>query len=130
MTSVVMGTWLTFAPCKPQDREYLAHLMESVEDIPAATIMAGMPWHGNIWRIPRGSRSRAEGCHDVGGLVGHCAVRYWAMGPKSEMSEPIPKRLMHSSSETMAAGALDSPLRAPFCTDARRTAGPRALSQV
>ena len=27
-------------PRDPQDREYLAHLMESVEDIPAATIRA------------------------------------------------------------------------------------------
>src|ERR671939_1800236 len=37
VTSVVMGNCgLTFAPCKPQDREYLAQMMESVEDIPAA----------------------------------------------------------------------------------------------
>ena len=45
VTSVVMGNCgVTFAPCKPEDREYLAHLMESVEDVPAKTILAGMPW--------------------------------------------------------------------------------------
>src|SRR5260221_9455603 len=45
VTSVVMGNCgVTFAPCRPQDREYLAHLMESVEVIPAQSIMAGMPW--------------------------------------------------------------------------------------
>ena len=36
VTSVVMGNCgVTFAPCKPEDREFLARLMESVEDIPA-----------------------------------------------------------------------------------------------
>ncbi len=46
VTSVVMGNCgVTFAPCKPEDREYLARLMESVEDIPAASIMEGLPWN-------------------------------------------------------------------------------------
>jgi N-acyl-D-aspartate/D-glutamate deacylase len=41
VTSVVLGNCgVTFAPCKPEDREYLAELMESVEDIPAASIDA------------------------------------------------------------------------------------------
>ena len=45
VTSVVMGNCgVTFAPCKPGDREYLAKLMESVEDIPARSIAEGMPW--------------------------------------------------------------------------------------
>ena len=35
ITSVVMGNCgVTFAPCKPEDREVLAAMMESVEDIP------------------------------------------------------------------------------------------------
>ncbi len=41
VTSVVMGNCgVTFAPCRPTDREYLAHLMESVEDIPAESILS------------------------------------------------------------------------------------------
>jgi len=84
VTSVVMGNCgVTFAPCRPQDRDYLAHLMESVEDIPAATIMAGMQWNWETYGeylkaldgLPKGV--------NVGGLVGHCAVRYWAMGRES-----------------------------------------------
>ena len=36
VTSVVLGNCgVTFAPCKPEDRGYLAEMMESVEDIPA-----------------------------------------------------------------------------------------------
>jgi len=89
VTSVVMGNCgVTFAPCRPQDREYLAHLMESVEDIPAETIMAGMPWQWETYgeylktldTLPKGV--------NVGGLVGHCAVRYWAMGQESLDNKP------------------------------------------
>src|SRR6478752_1640953 len=45
VTSVVLGNCgVTFAPCKPSDREYLAEMMESVEDIPADSIMEGLDW--------------------------------------------------------------------------------------
>lgn len=111
VTSVVMGNCgVTFAPCRPQDREYLAHLMESVEDIPAETIMAGMPWSWETYgeylkaldTLPKGV--------NVGGLVGHCAVRYWAMGPESLENKPVsPEAIarMHDIvAEALAGGAL------------------------
>src|SRR4051812_41760125 len=38
-TSVVLGNGgVTSAPCRPEDRRYLAEMMESVEDIPADAI--------------------------------------------------------------------------------------------
>jgi N-acyl-D-aspartate/D-glutamate deacylase len=84
VTSVVLGNCgVTFAPCRPADRQYLAELMESVEDIPADSILEGLPWDWETYgeyldtldRIPRGI--------NVGGMVGHCAVRQWAMGERS-----------------------------------------------
>ena len=40
VTSVVLGNCgVTFAPCAPDEREYLAELMESVEDIPRDSIL-------------------------------------------------------------------------------------------
>ncbi len=111
VTSVVMGNCgVTFAPCRSQDREYLAHLMESVEDIPAATIMAGMPWQWETYgeylqaldAVPKGV--------NVGGLVGHCAVRYWAMGQESLDNEPASAeqiaRMHDIVAEAIGAGAL------------------------
>jgi N-acyl-D-amino-acid deacylase len=83
ITSVVMGNCgVTFAPCKPEDREYLAELMESVEDIPREAIMSGLPWDwvtygeylATIGRMPKGP--------NVGGMVGHCALRQYAMGER------------------------------------------------
>ncbi len=111
VTSVVMGNCgVTFAPCLPKDREYLAHLMESVEDIPAKSILAGMPWtwetYGEYLQVldtlPKGM--------NVGGLVGHCAVRYYAMGEESLENNPAsPEAIarMHDAvAEAIAGGAL------------------------
>ncbi|HSC61762.1 MAG TPA: amidohydrolase family protein, partial [Rhizomicrobium sp.] len=45
VTTALMGNCgVTFAPCKPSDREFLAGMMESVEDIPRQAIMTGLPW--------------------------------------------------------------------------------------
>jgi N-acyl-D-aspartate/D-glutamate deacylase len=111
ITSVVMGNCgVTFAPCRSQDREYLAHLMESVEDIPAATILAGMPWRWETYgEYLKALDSVPKGVND-GGLVGHCAVRYWAMGPESLENGPASSqqiaRMHDIVAEAIAEGAL------------------------
>lgn len=111
VTSVVMGNCgVTFAPCRPQDREYLAHLMESVEDIPAETIMAGMPWQWETYGEYLKALDAMPKGVNVGGLVGHCAVRYWAMGPESLENKPAsPEAIarMHDIvAEAISGGAL------------------------
>jgi len=111
VTSVVMGNCgVTFAPCKPQDREYLAHLMESVEDIPAATIMAGMPWQWETYGEYLKALDATPKGLNVGGLVGHCAVRYWAMGAESLDNQPANAdqiaRMHDIVAEAIAGGAL------------------------
>jgi N-acyl-D-amino-acid deacylase len=111
VTSVVMGNCgVTFAPCKPQDREYLAHLMESVEDIPATSIMASMPWQWETYGEYLKALDAAPKGVNVGGMVGHCAVRYWAMGREClENGAASPEQIarMHDIvAEAMAAGAL------------------------
>ncbi len=83
VTSVVMGNCgVTFAPVRPGQEGYLAAMMESVEDIPADTIMAGMDWgwqtYGDYLKT---LGDRALGVN-VGGLVGHAALRYYVMGER------------------------------------------------
>ena len=89
VTSVVMGNCgVTFAPCSPDDREYLAEMMESVEDIPATPSSTGCPWDWDTYGEYLASvDSMAKGIN-VGGMVGHCAVRYHAMGERSLDEEP------------------------------------------
>ena len=55
VTTVVMGNCgVTFAPCSPDDREYLAEMMESVEDIPADVHPRGPAVGlGDLRRVPR-----------------------------------------------------------------------------
>ncbi len=112
VTSVVMGNCgVTFAPCRPADRGYLADMMESVEDIPAAAIMAALPWDWETYGGYLDSLDRTDTAINVGGMVGHCALRYWAMGDASMDPEVAPDagqvdEMARLLDEALAAGAL------------------------
>jgi len=111
VTSVVLGNCgVTFAPCKPEDRDYLATLMESVEDIPADSIKLGVPW---TWETYGEYLHTLEGLPkgvNVGGMVGHCAVRIYAMGERCLNETPsnvADVRMMQGLvDEAIGAGAL------------------------
>ncbi len=112
VTSVVMGNCgVTFAPCRPTDRAYLADMMESVEDIPAASIMAALAWDWETYGGYLDSLERTPTALNVGGMVGHCALRYWAMGdrsmdPDAEPTDAEMAEMAHLLDEAMSAGAL------------------------
>jgi N-acyl-D-aspartate/D-glutamate deacylase len=111
VTSVVLGNCgVTFAPCKPEDRQYLAEMMESVEDIPADSIMAGLAWDWETYGQYLSALDRMPKGINVGGMVGHCAVRYHAMGERSLDEEPATdddiERMCDLVDEAMAGGAL------------------------
>ena len=111
ITSVVLGNCgVTFAPCKPQDRDYLAKMMESVEDIPAASILSGLPWDWETYGEYLASLSRMKTGVNVGGMVGHCAVRYHAMGERGLDDVPASAediaRMCDLVDEAIGAGAL------------------------
>ena len=45
VTTALLGNCgVTFAPCKAEDQELLAAMMETVEDIPREAILSGLPW--------------------------------------------------------------------------------------
>ena len=89
VTSVVLGNCgVTFAPCRPADRRYLAELMESVEDIPADAIMSGLPWDWQTYGEYLSAVDRMPKGLNTAGMVGHCAVRYHAMGERSLEKTP------------------------------------------
>ena len=111
ITSVVMGNCgVTFAPCKPEDREVLAAMMESVEDIPRVAILDGLAWDwvtygeylDSVRRMPKGL--------NVGGMVGHCALRQYAMGERGiEQGPPTADDLATMTdllAEALRGGAL------------------------
>ncbi|MDX2382354.1 MAG: amidohydrolase family protein [Acidimicrobiia bacterium] len=111
VTSVVMGNCgVTFAPCRPSDREFLAEMMESVEDIPRDAILDSLPWdwetygeyYESIGRLPKGL--------NAGGMVGHSALRTHAMGERSLDEAPAGAddvaAMADLLDEAMTAGAL------------------------
>ena len=111
VTSAVLGNCgVTFAPMRPGQREFLAEIMESVEDIPRAAILDGLPWdwqsYGDYlaWldRIPKGL--------NVGGMVGHVALRVAAMDERAFEDGPVGDddlaTMCQLLDDAMAAGAL------------------------
>lgn len=111
ITSTVIGNCgVTFAPCRPESREYLATMMESVEDIPARSILEGLPWNWSTYGEFLTKLGQRPLGPNVGGLIGHCAMRYFAMGDASLGSTAAPaeaQELMEVSLlEALEAGAL------------------------
>ena len=84
VTSVLMGNCgVTFAPCKPEDRELIAHMMQTVEDIPKEAILGGLPWDWEDYGGYLDSIEKFDLGINVAGMVGHTAVRYYVMGERS-----------------------------------------------
>jgi len=111
VTSLVLGSCgVTFAPCKPEDRRYLAELMESVEDVPCDSIMEGLDWDWETYGEYLDAVGRWPKGVNVGGMVGHCAVRYHAMGERSLDEAPASDEdvaaMCELVDEAIAGGAL------------------------
>jgi N-acyl-D-aspartate/D-glutamate deacylase len=83
ITTVLLGNCgVTFAPCKPGDREMLASMMESVEDIPADAILTGLPWTWETYGEYLDALDDLAPAINTVGLVGHCALRPYVMGER------------------------------------------------
>ncbi len=112
ITTVVVGNCsVTFAPVRAGDEERLARTLESVEQIPAESILAGVPFG---WR-DYGGYLDALAARPLGvnaaGLVGHAALRQHAMGAASveEGRAPDPRQLAELCGQlgaALSAGAL------------------------
>ena len=111
VTSVVLGNCgVAFAPVRRGQERWLAELMESVEDIPADSILEGLAWNWETYgdylkaidAMPKGV--------NVGGMIGHCSLRHYAMGERGLDEAPANEDDVASMcdlvDEAMAAGAL------------------------
>ena len=87
-TALIGNCGVTFAPCKPQDREYLANMMESVEDIPSNVILNGLPWDWESYGEYLDSLEKLKPAINLAGMVGHCAIRTYVMGERGVDEEP------------------------------------------
>lgn len=89
VTTALLGNCgVTFAPCKAEDKELIAAMMETVEDIPRKAILSGLPWNWESYSDYLDSIESLQPAINVGGLVGHCAIRYYVMGDRSADEQP------------------------------------------
>jgi N-acyl-D-amino-acid deacylase len=111
VTSVVIGNCgVTFAPVQPGGKEFLAEMMESVEDIPRDAILDGLPWDWSSYGQYLDWLDRTPKGVNVGGMVGHCAIRVATMGERSLVEDPASPddiaAMCDAVNEAMSAGAL------------------------
>ena len=89
VTTVLIGNCgVGFAPCAPQDREVLMHLMEGVEDIPLAAMRQGLPWAWESFPQFLDFLDRRNFDADVAAQLPHSAVRLFVMGSRGAQGEP------------------------------------------
>ena len=88
VTTALFGNCgVTFAPCKASDREFLAGMMETVEDIPKQAILHGLPWNWESYGGYLDALDELGPSINICGLVGHCATRFYVMGERA-VEEP------------------------------------------
>jgi len=110
VTTVVMGNCgLTLAPCKPESHDALIGTFVRVEGMPRQSLQAGIPWgwrsHGELLD----ALSHKPLGLNIASLVGHCAVRQYAMGEASVEREAKDSEISQMEDlvrEGMAAGAF------------------------
>ena len=110
VTTVVTGNCgLTLAPCKPESRDALIGTFVRVEAMPRATLQAGIPWQWTTHGEYLNALERQPLGLNVATLIGHCAVRQYAMGEASVEREARDSEIAEMEElvrQGMAAGAF------------------------
>ncbi|HCD27643.1 MAG TPA: hypothetical protein DER02_08985 [Gammaproteobacteria bacterium] len=89
VTSILMGNCgVSFAPVRPEDKELLAGMMESVEDIPRQAIMSGLSWKWSSFGEYLDAIEECKPAVNVAALVGHAATRFYVMGERAVEEAP------------------------------------------
>ena len=83
-TSVIIGNCsLAVAPVRTHDHEKLIGMLSQVEAIPMDVLQAGVPWNWESFPQYMDVLDRKLGVN-VGALMGHTAIRLYAMGEASQ----------------------------------------------
>ena len=110
VTTALLGNCgVTFAPCRAEDREFLAGMMETVEDIPKHAILTGLPWDWESYGGYLDSIERLKPMINVCGLVGHSATRFHVMGERAieeQATEDEIREIAALAGASVAQGAL------------------------
>jgi N-acyl-D-aspartate/D-glutamate deacylase len=110
ITSCVMGNCgFTLAPCKPEDRTKLMRMLERVEGMSLAALEQGIRWTWQSFPEYLDALAAMRPALNVGGLIGHSALRYFVLGNAAGEREATPaefEQMRGLLREALRAGAL------------------------
>ncbi len=136
VTTALLGNCgVTFAPCHGRDRETLAGMMETVEDIPKDAILSGLPWTWESYGDYLDALAKLQPAINVTGLVGHCALRYYVMGERGveeQASAEERQQMAELAAQAVrdgAAGFSTSRFLGHYLPDGRHVPGTHAEHQ-
>lgn len=88
VTTIVTGNCgVGFAPCRPEQRNWLIGLMEGVEDIPGTALHEGIEWRWETFPEYLDALETTPLAIDVGTQIPHGAVRAYVMGERGPAHE-------------------------------------------
>ena len=110
VTTVIMGNCgFALAPCRPEEREWLARCLTAVEDIPTEAMLTGIDWTWETFPEYLATVERLPKAINYGAYIGHSALRMYVMG-KRALSEPATEddlaRMTAAVREAIRAGAM------------------------
>ena len=89
VTTLVMGNCgVGFAPVRRGKEAFLISMMDGVEDIPTATLTAGIDFLWESFPEYLDALGGMKRVLDIGAHVPHCAVRAYVMGERGAANEP------------------------------------------
>ena len=133
VTTALLGNCgVTFAPVKPDGREFLAAMMETVEDIPREAILGGLSWNWEHYGDYLNELDTLNPAINVAGMIGHCALRYYVMGDRGIDGQPTAEEknqmatLVRQAVRDGAVGFSTSRFLGHYIPDGRHVPGTHA----
>jgi N-acyl-D-amino-acid deacylase len=108
-TAVTGNCGVGFAPCRPEDRDSLIKLMETVEDISFADLSAGLPWDWESFPDYLDALSKRKFNMDIATLIPHSTLRAFVMGDRcltDNASAEEREQMASMVCEAIRAGAI------------------------
>jgi N-acyl-D-amino-acid deacylase len=109
VTTVVMGNCgVGFAPVRPDGRDFLIELMESVEDIPGTALHEGMDWQWESFPEYLDALDSKERVLDIAAQVPHAALRAYVMGERAhdDATDDEIAEMARLTQQALEAGAV------------------------